>query len=96
MAATIQFKTKVRNVYNADETLSHRIVMVPVFTRAHCDMDAFRRHPKYGGIANSTLFPNALTKIRRDVTRDYIRLDRIPECVTVDESGFLAVVTVTV
>jgi hypothetical protein len=59
-------------------------------------MTAFRQHKRYGGIANSDLFPNALARIRRDLG-DYIRLDKpLPENVTIDESGFLAKVTLEV
>jgi hypothetical protein len=40
------------------------------------------------------LFPNALRRIRADKFKgDMLRLDRIPEGVSVDTSGFLAVVT---
>jgi hypothetical protein len=58
-------------------------------------MSAFRRHPRYGSFANSDLFQNMLTRIRRDVfgTSDAVRLDRIPSGVLVDTSGFLATVS---
>lgn len=61
-------------------------------------MPAFRKHPKFGGFANSQLFPNMLSRIRRDITNagGWIRLDRLPENVTIDESGFLAVVKIEV
>ena len=95
----ITFKGKVRTVYNPDETEAWKYIQVPVFTSAHVDMNAARRHPRYGGLANSTLFPNALKRIRTDKfgkENGYplaLRLDRIPDGVTVDTSGFLAVVT---
>lgn len=94
--ATISFKTKIFTVYNADETPAYDAVKLPrEFTRAHCDMDAFRRHPKFGGLANSQLFPNVLSRIKRDMfgARDAIRLDQIPAGVTVDTTGFLAIVS---
>jgi hypothetical protein len=97
--ATIKFKAKIREAWNADgESVAWRYVDVPKLTRSHCDMEAFRRHPKYGGLANSALFPNVLSRIERDAlgVRDYsrlLRLDRLPQGVTVDESGFLAVVS---
>ena len=92
--ATISFKAKVRDVFNPDETLAYQIVAVPTLTRSHCDMAAFRRHPKFGSYANSDLFPNLLAKLRSERLGDHIRLDRIPGGVAVDTSGFLAVVTV--
>lgn len=93
--ATISFKGKAFTVYNADDTPAYEAVKLPArFTRSHCDMNAFRRHPKFGGLANSDLFPNILSKIKRDTfgNRDWVRLDQIPAGVTVDTSGFLAVV----
>lgn len=95
--ADITFRAKIKTVWEANnpDTVAWRYVDVPVLASRHCDMPAFRRHIKYGGIANSTLFPNALARIRRD-TGETIRLDRIPANVTVDESGFLAVVVISV
>ena len=95
MPATLTFRAKVKTVYNHDDTPAWRYVAVPVLARSHCDMHEFRTHAKYGGLANSDLFPNILSRIRRDVGAE-IRLDRIPANVKIDESGFLARVTITV
>lgn len=88
--ATITFRTKEKNGF----------IDVPMFKRSHCDMDAFRKHPVYGVVANSDLFPNALARIRRNTIgsdyRTYLKADAIPANVTVDRSGFLATVTITV
>ena len=93
----ITFKTKIRTAYNMDDTPAYDYLTVPVFTRAHCDMAAFRSHPKWGGLANSDLFSNVLRRIRQDVLQrsDVLRLDRLPPNVTV-EPGFLATVTIEV
>lgn len=91
--AEIKFKTKVRNAYNLDGSLAFRFVDVPTLTRSHCDMAAFRQHPKFGGFANSDMFPNALSRIKRDRLGDRIRLDKIPDGVTVNETGFLTIVS---
>jgi hypothetical protein len=91
--ATVSFKGKVETIYNMDDSVAYLRVKVPKLERKHCDMQAFRFHPKFGGIANSDLFPNALERIRRDRLGDYVRLDKIPENVTVDTSGFLAKVS---
>jgi hypothetical protein len=93
--ATIRFKAKPRPFYNMDDTLAYQTIAVPQFTSAHYDIAEFRCHPKYQGLANSQLFPNVLSRIRRDTFqgRDHFRLDRIPGGVTVDLSGFLAVVS---
>ena len=93
--ATIQFKAKAHSVRYVDGTPAYRYVPVPTLRRSHCDMAAFRKHPRYGGLANSDLFPNVLARIRSDLG-ERIRLDRIPSNVSVDESGFLASVTVEV
>jgi len=95
--ARISFKTKIRQVYYPDDSPAYRVAAVPVLKRAHCDMAAFRQHPKWGGFANSNLFPGILARIRRDVFGgESIRMDRIPVGVTVDESGFLATISAEV
>lgn len=93
--ATATFKAKVETVYYTDETLAYQIVKVPKIKRSHCDMAAFRSHPKFGPYANSDLFDNLLSRQRRTLgIGEYIRLDRVPEKVTIDTSGFLASVTI--
>lgn len=98
--ATISFRAKVQKVYNLDDTVAYERVQVPKLARSHCDMEAFRRHSKYGPYANSDLFANILVKIRRERLTgpygDHVRLDKLPEGVQVDTSGFLAVVSVDV
>lgn len=96
--ATIQFKAKPQTIYNPDDTIAYRYVTVPELARRHCNMCEFRQHPKYSGLANSDLFPGVLARIRRDILngRAYLRLDALPENVTVDASGFLASVTIRV
>lgn len=97
--ATITFKGKVCDaITTLPGEVLYRFIQVPKLERRHCDMAAFRKHPRYGGIANSDLFSNALARIKRDCTQTggYIRLDRLPDNVSVDTSGFLATVTITV
>ena len=94
--ATIKFKAKAYDVRNVDGSLAFSAVNVPTLTRSHCDMDAFRSHPKFSGLANSDLFSNVLSRIKRDRLGERIRFDKIPEGVTVDASGFLAIVTVNI
>lgn len=94
--AIIQFKGKVETVYNADNSIAYTRIKIPEFKRSHCDMAAFRSHPKYGSYANSDLFPNMLGRIRADLG-NYIRLDReLPRNVTVNPEKFLYSVTVEV
>jgi len=92
--AKISFRAKVQQMYNMDDTLAYEYVQVPKLDRKHCDMSAFRNHPKYGGLANSTLFPNILAGIRKGICNSsgWIKLDAMPEGVSVDTSGFLALV----
>ena len=91
--ASIEFRAKVETIYNMDDTVAFQRIKVPTLDRKHCDMAAFRKHPKFGGFANSDMFKNVLARIKRDRLGDYVRLDRIPEGVTVDTSGFLALVS---
>ena len=91
----IKFKGKIETIYNADDSVAWRWVKVPKLERRHCDMVAFRDHPRYGAYANSDLFGNLLTRALKDAgVKDYIKLHDIPACATIDESGFLAVVTI--
>lgn len=95
---TITFKAKVRTIYNMDNTPAWQEIPVPTLTRSHTDMAAWRKHPKFGGWANSDMFPAILNRQAREVIgrQTTIRLDNIPAGVTVDTSGFLAVVTIEV
>lgn len=94
--AKVTFRAKPEILYNMDNSEAYRRIKVPVLSRAHCDMAAFRSHPRFGAYANSDLFPNLLRRQRELLgVREYIRLDQpLPPNVTVDVSGFLAVVTI--
>lgn len=94
--ATITFKGKVETLQYVDGSIASVRIKVPTLERRHCNMNAFRQHPKYGAYANSNLFPAMLAQIKRERLGDFIKLDAIPEGVTVDQSGFLAVVTFAV
>lgn len=95
--ANIQFKAKIRTVYNMDDSPAWQYVECPDFKRHHCDMPAFRDHPKFGVFANSDLFLNVLSRVKKDIAPNgTIRLDRLPPNVVIDNSGFLAVVTISV
>jgi len=94
---TINFKAKVETIYNADETPAWRWVKVPAIERRHCDMAAFRNHSKYGSYANSDLFGGMVKRALKETgVKEYIKLHEIPANVTIDESGFLAKVTITI
>lgn len=90
--ASITFKAKAHPLPDG-----RYLIQVPQLVRRHCDMAAFRAHPKFGGIANSDLFPNALSRIKRDLFGDSGCLfsNRIPACVTVNTTGFLYEVTIS-
>jgi hypothetical protein len=94
----IEFRASIETVLHADMTPAYRRIRVPELAARHCDMPAFRQHKRYGGLANSALFPGILRRIRLAVTgsaySDHIRLDRLPAGVTVDDTGFLARVTI--
>lgn len=96
--AKIQFKAKVQTVHFSDTSRNYEYLRVPELDRKHCDMRAFRSHPKYRGYANSDLFKGMLKRIRKEVFAgsDILKLSAIPAQVTVDTSGFLAIVTIEV
>jgi len=91
----IQFKAKVETIYNADETPAWQWVKVPALDRKHCDMGAFRNHPKFGAYANSDMIKSLLARELKSLgVKEYIKLHDIPACVTIDDSSFLARVTI--
>lgn len=94
----IQFKGKVRTVYNLDDTVAWQYVAVPkAFTSAHWDKNEWRKSRKFGPYANSDLFPSMVKRAVKALgVGDAIRLDRVPEGVLVDTSGFLAVASITI
>lgn len=93
----IEFKAKPETIYNTDETIAFVRIKVPAIERRHCDMNAFRTHPRFGSYANSDLFPSMIRRALKDSgVGDYIRLDKIPECASVDASGFLARVVIEI
>lgn len=95
MAATIEFKAKVKTVYNHDNTVAWRYLKIPAITRSHCDMAAFRSHKRFGGFANSDLFPAMLKReLKARGIGETVRLDQLPPDFVVDESGFLASVVI--
>ena len=92
--ATISFKSKIQEMYNIDGSVAYQYIPVPVLDRKHCDMPAFRSHPKFGAYANSDLFKGMLARARKDIFGNgWLRLDAVPDGVWVDTGGFLAVVS---
>ncbi|ATY17142.1 hypothetical protein CU254_41945 (plasmid) [Amycolatopsis sp. AA4] len=99
MPATIKFRAKPETLYNVDGTCDYTRIKVPEIGIRHCAMSEFRSHATLRGLANSDLFPRALRGVLKQMgiaVGGYIRLDQLPDGVTVDASGFLAAVTITV
>lgn len=93
---TITFKAKQRPVYNMDDSLAYIDIKVPAIKTNHCDMQAFRTHAKYGSYANSDLFQGMLKcALKQAGVPSYLKIGSLPECVEIDESGFLTKVTIT-
>jgi len=92
---TITFKAKPKPVYNMDDSLAYYEVKVPAIKTSHCDMHAFRTHPKYGAWANSDMFQGMINRdIRKLGVRDWLKTNALPDCVSMDDSGFLAKFTI--
>ncbi|RAS59509.1 hypothetical protein C8D87_114121 [Lentzea atacamensis] len=97
--ATVSFKAKASDVFSVDREFMYRQVKVPIIGTRHCDMAAFRSHPKFHGLANSSLFPGALKGALKGmgvIVGGHLRLDNLPPGVEVDDTGFLAVVTIEI
>ena len=92
--AKVQFKAKVQQVVNMDGSPAYSYIQAPELDRKHCDMHAFRTHPKYGAYANSDMFKSMLNRQAVAVMGSKtIKLNSVPNGVNVDASGFLAVVS---
>ena len=89
---TITFRTKVRHIREADGTQSEYIPLKKTLTRQDCDLK-----PHQHSLYNTDFFPSVLMKAYRRIVgeRTFVRLSELPDGVTVDTSGFLAVVTVS-
>ena len=92
--ARIEFKGKIKTQRYTDNSVAYEYIHVPTFTTKHCDMSAFRSHSKYGPYANSSLFMQMLAGIRKKIFGgDKLKLNNVPEGVSIDTTGFLAVVS---
>lgn len=94
---TIKFKAKAQDgqLIIDGKIINVTRYKVPELTRNHCDMPAFRTCRKYGGYANSTLFLSMLKRELNAIGCDYwINEGYIPDNVKIDNSGFLAVITI--
>ena len=88
----IRFRTKVLT-----DSDGIRYVKIPTLKKSHCDMAYFRRHRKFGSYANSNLFLPILNReLKVNGIDGRLELNRLPPCVTVDSSGFLAVVEIEI
>ncbi len=103
-AFTIEFRGKVREQTYTDGTLASRRIQVPKLERRHvADMGSARSSRKYGGFANSDLFPSMLNRAAESIgcrrIGEALYVDLLgptPAGITVDESGFLALVRIDV
>lgn len=94
-AHVVEFRGKVNQIYNPDNSPGWQEIVVPTLTKKHCNLPVLRQHPRLGGIANSQLLPAALARLRKQLFPiGVLRLDQLPEGVTIDQSKFLAVVRI--
>jgi hypothetical protein len=92
----ITFKTKIKPVYFADETLAYEGFPLPKSLARYADRAAFRQSKRFGIYANSDLFESILSReIKRLGVPNYIKLGSLPDCVTI-EPGFMATVTIVI
>ena len=84
-------------IYTDGTPAPARVPVPKKFGAQHYDRQHFRDDARYAAIANSDLFPSAIAgALRKLGIGAAIRLDNLPPGVTVDTSGFLAVVTIEI
>lgn len=88
------FRAKVQEMSYGDTV--RKYVQVPTLKRSHVDMDTARQHERFGAYANSDMFPAMLNECAAVKPGKLVYLDNIPAGVTVDTSGFLAIVMIEV
>lgn len=91
METLVQFKTKVKKMHQADDTVREYVEYKRKLVRTDCNL-----RPQDHAYFNCDMFPSMLNRAYEDVTnrREWVYLDSLPDGVTVDTSKFLAVVTV--
>ena len=101
----ISFKAKIKTSRWDDNTIARRYLKFPALTQAHYSQSEARAHPKYGNLANWDGFPSILRSaackagVRKNAAGCWIELPptaELPPTITVDETGFLALVTVDI
>jgi len=90
----IQFRAKIREFVDGERYFD----LKRTIGAKDADRDALRRHPVFGAYANSNLMDGILrghvSRIFRN--RDWCSMNELPPGVTVDDSGFLAVVSIEI
>lgn len=90
MQATLTYKTKVKNFAdNGGRYIDYK---------KSCDRKDCNLKPHEHAYYNSDLFCSILNraaKIAQD-NKTWCRIEELPECITLDETGFLAVVKVQI
>ncbi len=90
----IEFKGKVKQMRYMDGSLASERIKVPTLSSNHVNMNEARSHSKYGMYANSDMFSAILAKIGKNkFPKGYVDINDIPENVTVNTDGFLAIVS---
>lgn len=89
--AHIQFKTKVKKLIESDNTESAYIELKRRVKKSDCSLRP-HEHTYY----NSDLFEGILNRAYQAIThgKEWVRLNALPQHVTVDTSKFLAVVKI--
>lgn len=97
MPITVTFKAKPKVLHYAGrENPEYSYIDIPKLTRAHVDMHEARIDKVWGGLANSDLFENMLNgATKKKFSNMRIKLNAIPEGVSVDTTKFLHVCSFT-
>ena len=92
------FRTKLDPItYYGQEEVDHVNIRVPRPAENHIDRAAMRRDKEWSDFSNSSMLFGCVSRaLGLAGVGKTLRLDRLPESVTVDTSGFLAVVTVQI
>lgn len=94
-ALTVTFKGKPAKRWSADTGAEYLALAVPRIESRHCDMHAFRASRRFGGLANSDMFPAMIQRAVREIVGERIRLADVPAGVTVAPGSLLHTVTIT-
>ncbi|HGY0992995.1 TPA: hypothetical protein ACNU17_002175 [Aeromonas salmonicida subsp. pectinolytica] len=94
--ARVIFQAQVNSTPNGESLCLLKWIEIPQLCRQHCVLDEFKSHTQWRKIISTSEIDDALEEHIKSLFGETKRLDldAIPDCVSVDLFGSLAIVTI--